>query len=153
MSALGQKRTFWRCGSHVRFTPNSGHLQCTSSCPLCANSGHVTLQFDCAERRLTDGRTASMSIGKQRRLKRVVELINSKSWLFTFVTGAVQAGVWNLLPGTAPGAALVTPGAAPFSPAILTCWSSTSYDSWLKSHNPCCPLWVKSGHCSAQADR
>ena len=41
-----------------------------------------------------------MSIGKQRRLKRVVELINSKSWLFTLVTGAVQAGVWNLLPGT-----------------------------------------------------
>jgi hypothetical protein len=25
---------------HVRFTPNGGHLQCTSACPLCANSGH-----------------------------------------------------------------------------------------------------------------
>jgi hypothetical protein len=29
------------CGAkrHVRFTPNSGHVQCTSLCPLCANSG------------------------------------------------------------------------------------------------------------------
>ena len=25
---------------HVRFTPNSGHVQCTSRCPLSANSGH-----------------------------------------------------------------------------------------------------------------
>ena len=25
---------------HVRFTPKSGHVQCTSACPLCANSGH-----------------------------------------------------------------------------------------------------------------
>ena len=24
---------------HVRFTPNSGHVQCNSVCPLCANSG------------------------------------------------------------------------------------------------------------------
>ena len=24
---------------NVRFTPESGHLQCTSACPLCANSG------------------------------------------------------------------------------------------------------------------
>jgi hypothetical protein len=30
---------------HVRFTPESGHLQCTSPCPLRANSGH------CAELR------------------------------------------------------------------------------------------------------
>ena len=30
------------CGAkwHVRFAPKSGHLQCTNSCPLCANSGH-----------------------------------------------------------------------------------------------------------------
>jgi hypothetical protein len=25
---------------HVRFTPESGHVQCNSGCPLCANSGH-----------------------------------------------------------------------------------------------------------------
>ena len=25
---------------YVRFTPKSGHVQCTSACPLCANSGH-----------------------------------------------------------------------------------------------------------------
>ena len=24
----------------VRFTPKSGHMQCNSVCPLCANSGH-----------------------------------------------------------------------------------------------------------------
>jgi hypothetical protein len=26
---------------HVRFTPNSGHVQCNSICPLSANSGHL----------------------------------------------------------------------------------------------------------------
>ena len=26
--------------SHVRFTPNSGHVRCNSGCPLRANSGH-----------------------------------------------------------------------------------------------------------------
>jgi hypothetical protein len=25
---------------HVRFTPQSGHVQCNSACPLCANSRH-----------------------------------------------------------------------------------------------------------------
>ena len=31
------------CGAkwHVRFTTKSGHVQCTSRCPLCANSGLV----------------------------------------------------------------------------------------------------------------
>ncbi|MGB9001794.1 MAG: hypothetical protein WCC43_22175, partial [Pseudolabrys sp.] len=24
----------------VRFTPESGHVQCNSACPLCARSGH-----------------------------------------------------------------------------------------------------------------
>ncbi len=28
------------CQSNVRFTPESGHVRCTSLCPLCANSGH-----------------------------------------------------------------------------------------------------------------
>ena len=40
MSALGQKQT---CAVHKRmsaFTPESGHVQCNSVCPLCANSGH-----------------------------------------------------------------------------------------------------------------
>ncbi|MGA8998942.1 MAG: hypothetical protein WB463_13765, partial [Pseudolabrys sp.] len=26
--------------SHVRFTPNSGHVRRNVGCPLCANSGH-----------------------------------------------------------------------------------------------------------------
>ena len=38
MSALGQKQTVQR-KRHVHFTPESGHVQCTSSCPLWANSG------------------------------------------------------------------------------------------------------------------
>ena len=28
-----------------RFTPESGHVRCTSSCPLCANSGHQALEY------------------------------------------------------------------------------------------------------------
>ena len=28
---------------HVRFTPNSGHVRCTSRCPLCAISGQPKL--------------------------------------------------------------------------------------------------------------
>jgi hypothetical protein len=27
--------------SHVRFTPNSGHVRRNVGCPLCANSGHA----------------------------------------------------------------------------------------------------------------
>jgi hypothetical protein len=47
MSALGHKRTLYlRCESHVRFTPKSGHVQCTSSCPLWAKSGHPLQLFD-----------------------------------------------------------------------------------------------------------
>ena len=34
------------CNRHVRFTPKSGHVQCNSVCPLCANSGHWTGLFD-----------------------------------------------------------------------------------------------------------
>jgi hypothetical protein len=30
----------------VRFTPESGHVQCNSPCPLSANSGHHTTSFD-----------------------------------------------------------------------------------------------------------
>jgi len=31
----------------VRFTPESGHLQCNSACPLWANSGHFGLHGGC----------------------------------------------------------------------------------------------------------
>jgi hypothetical protein len=30
---------------YVRFTPESGHWQCTSPCPLCAKSGHDKILF------------------------------------------------------------------------------------------------------------
>ena len=39
MSALGQKRTF-AMQTVIRSTPESGHVRCTSPCPLSANSGH-----------------------------------------------------------------------------------------------------------------
>jgi hypothetical protein len=41
---LGQKRQsserYSNPKSHVRFAPESRHVQRTSGCPLCANSGH-----------------------------------------------------------------------------------------------------------------
>ena len=40
MSALGQNADIRAAKSHVRFTPNSGHVRCKERCPLCANSGH-----------------------------------------------------------------------------------------------------------------
>jgi hypothetical protein len=33
------------CARHVRFTPDSGHVQCASACPLCADSGHPTIHL------------------------------------------------------------------------------------------------------------
>jgi hypothetical protein len=47
MSALGQKQTYAvqngmsAAQGHVCFTPESGHVQCTSLCPLWAKSGHL----------------------------------------------------------------------------------------------------------------
>ena len=38
MSGLGHKRTFWPAFAMLCFTPKSGHVQCNSVCPLCANS-------------------------------------------------------------------------------------------------------------------
>jgi hypothetical protein len=43
---FGSKADILRCGSDVRFTPQSGHAQCTSRCPLSANSGHGARSFD-----------------------------------------------------------------------------------------------------------
>src|SRR5262249_21157475 len=38
--------------AHVRFTPKSGHLRCSSACPLWAKSGHIAVDF-AAHRRPT----------------------------------------------------------------------------------------------------
>src|SRR5262245_21748754 len=64
MSALGQKQTCAAQNSmsalhpiatakakipkhgHVRFTPESGHVQCTSTCPLWAKSGHGAMALN-----------------------------------------------------------------------------------------------------------
>jgi hypothetical protein len=36
-----------QCNRHVRFTLKSGHLQCTSSCPLRVISGHKGRRLQC----------------------------------------------------------------------------------------------------------
>ncbi len=43
MSALGHERTFRSAKRHVRFTPESRHVQCKTACPLSAKSGHEGL--------------------------------------------------------------------------------------------------------------
>src|SRR5262245_37296047 len=35
---------------HVRFTPESGHVQCNSACPLWANSGHCLYSISSSAR-------------------------------------------------------------------------------------------------------
>ena len=37
---FGSLADILRCGSHVRLTPESGHMQCNNKCPLNAKSGH-----------------------------------------------------------------------------------------------------------------
>ena len=41
---FGSKADMCSAKGHVRFTPESGHVQCTSPCPLSANSGLMQLQ-------------------------------------------------------------------------------------------------------------
>ena len=43
--SFGSLADILRCPRHVRFTPESGHLQCTSVCPLSAHSGHRDVKF------------------------------------------------------------------------------------------------------------
>ncbi|MGC1960508.1 MAG: hypothetical protein WA683_23130, partial [Pseudolabrys sp.] len=37
---FGSKADMCNAKRHVRFTPESRHVQCNSACPLSANSGH-----------------------------------------------------------------------------------------------------------------
>jgi len=37
---FGSKADMCNAQADVRFTPESGHVQCTIACPLSANSGH-----------------------------------------------------------------------------------------------------------------
>jgi hypothetical protein len=39
---FGSKADMCSAKGYVRFTPERGHVRCTSACPLCANSGHST---------------------------------------------------------------------------------------------------------------
>ena len=41
---FGSKADIRSAKSYVRFTPESGHVQRTRRCPLCANSGHHGVQ-------------------------------------------------------------------------------------------------------------
>ena len=40
---FGSKADICSARRYVRFTPKSGHVQCNSACPLCANSGHSSI--------------------------------------------------------------------------------------------------------------
>ena len=41
---FGSKADMCSAQADVRFIPESGHVQCNSGCPLCANSGHSSLR-------------------------------------------------------------------------------------------------------------
>ena len=41
---FGSKADMSQCNRHVRFTPESGHVQCNWICPLSAKSGHGDLR-------------------------------------------------------------------------------------------------------------
>jgi hypothetical protein len=41
---LGSLADIYNAKRHVRSTPNNGHVQRNSECPLCANSGHHSFQ-------------------------------------------------------------------------------------------------------------
>ena len=43
---FGSKADMCSAKRHARFTPNSGHGQCTRRCPLCAKSGHQRTYSD-----------------------------------------------------------------------------------------------------------
>ena len=43
---FGSKADMCSAEADVRFTPNSGHVQCNSACPLCADSGHTRQNRD-----------------------------------------------------------------------------------------------------------
>ena len=43
---FGSKADIRSAKRDVRFTPNSGHVQCNSQCPLCAISGHPSTSPD-----------------------------------------------------------------------------------------------------------
>jgi hypothetical protein len=45
MSALGHKRTFALQWAMSALPPESRHVQCTSACPLWANSGHAPIHW------------------------------------------------------------------------------------------------------------
>src|SRR5262245_23721209 len=57
MSALGQKQTF---AAQIHFTPKSGHMRCTSACPLRAKSGHELLHSIIWSARCCTARDTSM---------------------------------------------------------------------------------------------
>src|SRR5262249_37578306 len=43
---FGSKADIRTATGHVRFIPESGHVRCTSSCPLWAKSGHSAVRSD-----------------------------------------------------------------------------------------------------------
>jgi len=54
---FGSKATF-AAKAYVRFTANSGHVQCKEGCPLCAISGHSYIHSITLSARRREARTA-----------------------------------------------------------------------------------------------
>ena len=83
------------CGaqSHVRFTPESGHVQCTSPCPLWANSGHSVLRQTLARYSITSSARASSLGGTSRPSVLAVCWLMTSSNLVACRTGK-SAGFW-----------------------------------------------------------
>ena len=77
---FGSLADILRCGSNVRFTPESGHVQCTGSCPLCANSGHSATQSITSSARATNvGGTMRPSVLAVLRLMTKSNLVGCKT--------------------------------------------------------------------------
>ena len=62
MSALGESKSGLPAKGHVRFTPESGHVQCNSACPLSANSGHRDGHWRSGSKAAARGRITLISV-------------------------------------------------------------------------------------------
>ena len=54
---FGSKADMCRALGDVRFAPESGHVRCTSRCPLSANSGHRVYSITSSARASSSGGT------------------------------------------------------------------------------------------------
>ena len=118
---MGHKRTS-RAAKAMSALPQKADIhEARASLNIFAVIGGIAINSCTISLEQIEAILAIMKVHRNQRrggIGRGVALANAKNSPCIVDTGTVRAGVWNLLPGTAPGAALVTPGAAPFSPAV-----------------------------------